>query len=39
VKNYLEAQEKTSQMMIESQRQFWKDYFDMMRKSPAATAS
>ena len=32
VKVYLESQEKASQMMIESQKKFWHDYFEMMRK-------
>lgn len=39
VKSYLEAQEKTTQMMIEAQRQFWNDYFEVMRKNSAAAAN
>lgn len=34
VKSYLEAQQKTSQMMLEAQKQFWDKYFEMIRKQP-----
>ena len=39
VKTYLESQEKASQMMIESQKKFWHDYFEMMRKQTNVTAA
>jgi hypothetical protein len=35
VKTYLEVQEKTTQTIIESQKQFWTDYFEMMRTKAA----
>lgn len=38
VSTYLDAQEKTSKMFMETQKQFWKDYFEMMRKQPAPLA-
>ncbi|AFY79163.1 hypothetical protein Ple7327_4020 [Pleurocapsa sp. PCC 7327] len=34
VKTSLEAQEKTAQMLIEIQRQFWNNYVDLLRKVP-----
>lgn len=39
VKNYLEAQEKTTQMMLEAQKQFWADYFEMLRQKTAEKAT
>lgn len=36
VRSYLEAQEKSSQMMLESQKKFWSDYFEALRKRPPA---
>ncbi|AFY79165.1 MAG: thylakoid-associated protein [Hydrococcus sp. C42_A2020_068] len=38
VRSYLEVQEKTTQMLIETQKQFWSDYFETMRKTPATTS-
>jgi len=40
VKSYLEAQEKTAKMMLDSQKKFWEDYFERMRntKTPAGVA-
>lgn len=43
VKTYLEVQEKTTQTIIESQKQFWADYFEIVRtksteKTPANVA-
>ncbi len=37
VNTYLESQEKATKMMIESQKKFWDDYFEMMRKKPNAS--
>jgi hypothetical protein len=37
VSTYLESQEKTFQMMMNTQRQFWNNYFDMMRKTTVAS--
>jgi hypothetical protein len=34
VKSYLEAQEKANQMLLENQRKFWQEYFEMMRHTP-----
>jgi ATP-dependent Clp protease ATP-binding subunit ClpA len=34
VKTSLEAQEKTAQMLIEIQRQFWNSYVDLLQKMP-----
>lgn len=39
VKTYLEAQEKSTQMMMETQKQFWADYFELMRKRSGEKAS
>ena len=39
VKSFLEAQEKTTRMMIDTQRKFWDDYFERMRKTPTVNAS
>jgi hypothetical protein len=36
---YLENQQKTSEMMIKAQKQYWAEYFEMMRKTPTLTAS
>ncbi|HEY9623119.1 MAG TPA: thylakoid-associated protein [Crinalium sp.] len=38
VKSYLDAQEKANKMMLDSQRKFWNDYFETLRKK-AATAN
>ncbi|MBJ7899378.1 MAG: thylakoid-associated protein [Cyanobacteria bacterium RI_101] len=35
VKSYLEAQEKAAQTMLETQKQFWDNYFQALRQSPA----
>lgn len=35
VKSYLEAQEKANKMMLDSQRKFWDDYFEALRKKSA----
>uniref|UniRef100_B8HP37 Thylakoid-associated protein n=1 Tax=Cyanothece sp. (strain PCC 7425 / ATCC 29141) TaxID=395961 RepID=B8HP37_CYAP4 len=32
VNSYLEAQEKSSQMMLASQRKLWQDYFQQLRR-------
>lgn len=37
VKSYLAAQEKTTQMMLETQKKFWEDYFEVLRKQPVAS--
>jgi hypothetical protein len=37
IKNYLEAQETASKMVLEAQKKFWDQYFESMRKQPAAT--
>lgn len=37
VNTYLETQEKSSRMMLESQRKFWEDYFARMRQQSAST--
>jgi hypothetical protein len=34
---YLETQEKSSKMMLDSQKKFWDDYFDRLRKQSAST--
>jgi hypothetical protein len=39
VKAYLESQEKTTQMMLESQKQFWNNYFELMRKKPTVNVN
>jgi hypothetical protein len=39
VKSYLEAQEKTTEMMLDAQRKFWNDYFEALRKKSAQTSS
>ncbi|MCX7594448.1 MAG: thylakoid-associated protein [Fischerella sp.] len=39
VKSFLEAQEKSNQMMLEAQKRFWEKYFERMRKKPAASNS
>jgi len=36
VKSYLEAQEKSVELMLESQKQFWNNYFEAVRKQPVA---
>lgn len=33
VKSYLETQEKTTQMMIDTQKKFWDDYFERLRQN------
>jgi hypothetical protein len=38
VNSYLESQEKSMQMMLQAQKQFWADYFETLRKKPVATA-
>jgi hypothetical protein len=38
VKSYLDIQRKTTEMMLEAQKQFWADYFEKLRKEPATTA-
>ena len=39
VKTYLEAQKKASEMMMDTQKQFWDQYFETMRKkTPAGVA-
>lgn len=35
VKSYLEAQGKTTQMMLDAQQKFWNDYFEALRKKSA----
>ncbi len=37
INTYLESQEKATKMMIKSQKQFWDDYFEMMRSKPTAS--
>lgn len=39
VQTYLEAQEKTTQMMLEAQKQFWGNYFESVEKEPVASAN
>jgi hypothetical protein len=39
VKSYLQAQEKTTEMMLDAQRKFWKDYFEALRKKSADTTA
>ncbi len=39
VKSYLEVQEKTSKMLLDAQKQFWADYFEMLRKQPVIAAN
>ncbi|WP_231510299.1 thylakoid-associated protein [Fischerella sp. PCC 9605] len=39
VKSFLEAQEKNNRMMLDAQKKFWEDYFERMRKKPAAASS
>ncbi|MCU0533488.1 MAG: thylakoid-associated protein [Hydrococcus sp. Prado102] len=34
VKTYIDAQEKTTEMILKSQKQFWADYFEAMKKTP-----
>lgn len=34
IKSYLDAQEKANRMMLESQRKFWQEYFEMIRHTP-----
>ncbi|HEY9705773.1 MAG TPA: thylakoid-associated protein [Allocoleopsis sp.] len=34
VKNYLEAQETSTKLALETQKKFWESYFEMARKSP-----
>lgn len=35
VQSYLENQAKANELLLASQKQFWADYFDLMRKAPA----
>ena len=37
LKNYMEAQETASKMVLDAQKRFWDQYFDSMRKQPAGT--
>lgn len=39
VRSYLEAQEKTTRLMLDSQKKFWDDYFAALRKNSAPPAS
>ena len=39
VKAFIEAQEKTSKMMLEAQKQFWQNYFGLLNKEPVSTAN
>jgi hypothetical protein len=39
VRSYLEAQEKSTKMMLDAQKKFWSDYFEAMRKQPIANPS
>jgi hypothetical protein len=39
VKAFLETQEKTTQMMLEAQKQFWQSYFDLLHKEPVAAGN
>ena len=34
VKNYLDAQETSTKLALETQKKFWESYFEMVRKSP-----
>ncbi len=38
VKSYLEAEEKTIEMMLDAQRKFWNDYFKTLRRKSADTS-
>ena len=35
VKSYLEAQEKSATLMFDAQKQFWDNYFEVLRQQPA----
>jgi len=37
VKSYLEAQEKAASTMLETQKQFWDNYFQALRQRPVTT--
>lgn len=39
MKSYLEAQEKANKMMLDSQRKFWNDYFEALRKKASTPVS
>lgn len=34
VANYMEAQQKASQFALDAQKQFWDNYFELVRKTP-----
>lgn len=34
IKSYLEAQEKANQMLLENQKKFWQEYFEILRNTP-----
>lgn len=39
VKSYLQAQEKTTEMMFDAQRKFWQDYFEALRQKSTQTST
>jgi hypothetical protein len=39
VKTYIDAQEKTTEMILKTQKQFWTDYFEAMKKTPVINMS
>jgi hypothetical protein len=34
IKTYLDSQEKANQILLENQRQFWEEYFEILRNTP-----
>jgi hypothetical protein len=39
VKSYLDAQEKTTHMMLDAQKKFWQDYFTQVRQRQTENAT
>jgi hypothetical protein len=39
VETYLETQRKTTEVLLNTQKQFWDDYFEVIRKVPTPVAA